>query len=375
MRLPKKTIVVLLLLTTVLACAAAELTVLPQPAAGFWQVLTRIDPRDAAGRWVEFVLRRSVQALDDPYAAYMDNEEYAAFLTETLGTYSGIGVLIEEDGAYTKVVAVYEGGPAARVGFRPGDLITQIDGQNAIGSFAAAELLQGETGTTVALMVERDGVEIGPLVLGRETIRVNPVLAGLVAADIGYVAITSFNEHTHANFARELAAFKADGVKGIILDLRGNPGGLLDQGVAVAGQLLPAGPIVHILKRNGRRETLRAEGEGLALPLVVLIDGLTASTAEIVAGAVQDSRAGVLVGTRTYGKGTIQSLYGLGRGGGLKVTVAGYLTPNGRRIEGEGIYPDRVVAAGLPPAGGDAADIPGDRQLAEGIAVLEALLK
>ncbi|MGI5838842.1 MAG: S41 family peptidase [bacterium] len=367
MRRMKKTLAVLLLLFIAGASAAAEFAALTAlPATGIWRTVMQADPLQAAGCLAEFLLRRSAQALGDPYTMYMDSEEYATFLTETLGTYGGIGVVIQEDGTNTLIAAVYPDSPAARAGIRPGDVIMTIDGQDAVGSFAtAADLLQGETGTPVVLGLERNGVVIGPLVLGREIIRINPVEARIIGGDIGYVSIASFNEHAQVNFVRELNEFQAGGVKGIILDLRGNPGGLLGQGVAVADALLPAGPIVHILSRNGQRETLRAEGEGLALPLVILVDGRTASTAEIVAGAVQDSGAGLLVGTRTFGKGTIQTLYGLGDGG-LRVTVASYLTPDGRRIEREGIKPDRFVPAGSGESG--------DRQLAAGIAAIEALL-
>ncbi len=366
----------ILLLLFVLACAAQESAVIWPAGTGAWsgsggapslrEILAQ--PGAVADGW----LRTAVNSLQDPNSVYLAADEYAAFLAETNGTFSGIGVVISDTGTSAAVISTLAGGPAERAGLQAGDRIAAIDGRDvrAAGFTAVADLMLGPAGTGVVLSVERDGIILGPLSIVREEISVNTVTSARLEDGIGYLGISLFNAHTAKNLAAALADLRLQELQGLILDLRGNPGGLLEQGIAVAGQLAPEGPVVQVVHQSGRREVLMAGGAGLPYPLVVLVDRSTASAAEIVAGAIQDRRAGTLIGTPTYGKGTIQSLYHLPGGRGLKLTVATYLTPDGHNIDGCGLHPD-VIAAGE-------AFLPGwpdpesDRQLRVAIQILQA---
>ena len=211
-----------------------------------------------------------------------------------------------------------------------------------VGLDHAAEILKGQVGSRIQVVVQREDQTEHTYTLVRDVIRVNTVEASIVEERFGYIFISLFNEHTSDNLAKALASFEKTGIEGIILDLRDNPGGLLDQGIETAKMLVPEGPVVHVVSRTGKKETFYAEGEGLPWPLVVLVNGGTASASEIVAGAVKDREAGILVGTPTYGKGSVQSVFNFGLGG-VKITMANYLTPDEYEIEGEGIIPNYIT--------------------------------
>ena len=369
-----KTTLVTCILLLALSCAAVQgLSVLPgpeTPARGllFYEMINRgvewlrvrdsMDPEREIG-WTESLMRGLIQTLDDPYSEYMDESEYDHFITDMVGTFGGVGVVIAQEGEYTLVVRLIEGGPAVEAGIIPGDRIIRLDGESVVGSGLdyAAAILKGEPGDPVEITVLReDGREYAFQVV-REVIRVNTVEASIIDDKYGYVYISLFNEHTTVNLARALNNFANRGVEGVVIDLRDNPGGLLVQGIETARLLVPEGPVVHVVSRTGKKETHYSKGKGLPWPMVVLVNGGTASAAEIVAGAVKDREAGLLVGTPTYGKGSVQSVFDFGVGG-VKITMANYLTPNEYSIEGDGIIPHYITYPRISGSNGRIDTVP-----------------
>lgn len=291
----------------------------------------------------------AVQALNDPYSSFFTVKEFEHFHKETSDSYGGIGVQVTDEGKYTVVVSAFPGTPGATTPFegaRPGDpkglrskdKIVQVDERNIVGldKDKAVELIRGEPGTKVRVVVlrELDGVEQRlTFNITRARIQVPTTVARMLAPGVGYLHITQFLESTPARVKEDLAKLKADGARAIVLDLRHNPGGRLDAAVDIAGLFVPKGPVVHVVDRSGRRETYVSNNPaGLGMPLVVLVDEASASASEILAGAIQDRRAGTLVGERTFGKGLVQQVWDLEDGTGLKLTVSKYLTPNNRDI-------------------------------------------
>lgn len=297
----------------------------------------------SASWWAEAIVRGLLRMIDDPYSRFLDSSEYQDFLDDMIGTFGGVGVVITQEGDYSTVVRTLPDGPAEEAGVQPGDRIYSIDNEEVVGVGLqyVSHLLKGKVGTELDIVLLRNDVK-EQVNITRDTIRVNTVESSLLEDHHGYVRISLFNEHTTRNLSQALYELQEKNIKGVILDLRDNPGGLLNQGIEVAKLLVPAGPVVHVEKRSGKTETYEAKGEGLPWPLVVLVNGGSASASEIVAGAVRDRQAGLIVGTQTYGKGSVQSVFGLGEGG-LRITMANYLTPNREHIEGVGIRPDVLV--------------------------------
>ncbi|HSW09527.1 MAG TPA: S41 family peptidase [Bacillota bacterium] len=296
--------------------------------------------------------------LEDPAVQHFTPQAYERHIEQLQGVFGGIGIaLTVEDGAPV-VQQVFPGTPADRAGIRPRDLILEADGRGLIGLGldAIVTLIRGEPGTAITLRISRPGVDQPfTLQLHREIIRIRTVESRLLEPGVGYLRITGFQDGTAAEAREGLQSLRDQGIRGLILDLRDNGGGLLSEAVETASLFLPQGPVVRIRGRAGISEFRHGHGAGFALPLVVLVNGRTASAAEIVAGAIQDYRAGLLVGTRTFGKATVQSLFPLSDGGALKLTTANYFTPIGRAIHGQGLQPDEVVpeaerAAMLPEA-------------------------
>jgi carboxyl-terminal processing protease len=298
-----------------------------------------------ADQLIEGALRGIVESLGDPYSTYMTPQEFQDFQAGTNGTFGGVGIVITEEDGYIVVVAPIKGTPGDRAGIRPRDRIIRVDGRDlrGVGVDTAGELMRGKPGTEVVLEIERDG-RILRVPITREVIEVNPVESKLLDGGYGYIRLTNFNEHAGRRVREALAAFEKQGVRGIILDLRGNPGGLLSQALEVAREFVPAGPVVYIEERQQKeRRVLSSNLSKQRWPLVVLVDGGSASAAEIVAGAIQDRKAGVLVGEKTFGKATVQDVFRLANGGAVKLTIGRYLTPSGRSIDQEGITPDVLV--------------------------------
>jgi carboxyl-terminal processing protease len=290
----------------------------------------------------------------DPHSSFMDPRSYAALKEETEGEYGGVGLELGMRGDDVVVIAPIDDTPASRAGFQPGDRLLEIDGRPLRGSreTEAVRALMGAPGTQVTVKAQRSSwSEPRAFTLVRDVIRLVSVEEKLFDRKLGYVKIKTFQERTDTYLRKALESLrtKAGGqISGLVLDLRHNPGGLLDQAVKVADRFMDGGVIVTTKGRGGKHvEVERAQPKGTEprYPMIVLVDGGTASASEIVAGALQDSGRAVLIGTRTFGKGSVQTVIELEDGSGLKLTVARYYTPSGRSIQERGISPDVWVKA------------------------------
>jgi carboxyl-terminal processing protease len=296
----------------------------------------------------------------DPHSSYMDPKDFRDMQLRTRGEYGGLGIEALMEGGLIKVVAPIDDTPAAKAGVMANDIITMLDDEAVQGMTLneAVAKTHGPVNTKIRLTIIRKGAS-KPLVLSiaREVIRVKSVRGHPEGSDVGYICITRFNEQTADELRQVLADLKnklgGDKIKGYILDLRGNPGGLLDQAISVSNVFLDKGEIVSTRGRNPdetRRFNARP-GRELAggTPLIVLINGGSASASEIVAGALQDHKRATLIGTRSFGKGSVQTIIPLGaRNGALRLTTARYYTPSGRSIQATGIVPDIQVMQNVP---------------------------
>lgn len=294
----------------------------------------------------------------DPHTTFMRPAEYQKLREDTAGEFGGLGVELLDDGAGIRVAGVHPDGAAERAGLRRWDRIVGIDGED-IAELTLEDIvkrLRGLPGTKVVLRVMRKGWDTPreiPLI--RRHVRVVSVEHAVLKDNVGYVRISSFQERTDQELAQALADLRRQMTKaghaelgGLILDLRDNPGGLLEEGVKVADRFLEEGVIVSTAGRNPRnveKQMAHDRGTEAGYPLVVLVNGGTASASEIVAGALQDHKRAVVIGTRSFGKSSVQTLFGLDDGSGLKLTIARYFTPSGRSIQDTGIVPDLVMAS------------------------------
>jgi carboxyl-terminal processing protease len=322
-------------------------------------------------------LRGMVDTLD-PHSVFMPPDVFRALKADTSGEFGGLGLELARKEEGLVVVAPVDDSPAARAGILPGDLVVAIDGEATRGMDVsrAVQRLRGRPGEKVRLTLLRQGFTAPrEFVLVRDVVRV-PALEAALHGGYGHVRIKNFHERTDAQLKKALERLRADnggqGLKGVVLDLRNNPGGLLDQAVAVSDRFLPGGlTIVSTRGRSDRPATEQRSRERdtePGYPMVVLVNGGSASASEIVAGALQDHRRAVVMGTQTFGKGSVQTLIELQDGSGLKLTVARYYTPSGRSIQERGITPDHVV--GTDGAGTREKDLqrhfPGEPQGADG---------
>lgn len=312
----------------------------------------------------------------DPHSTYFTPEDYAEFMNDLKGEIVGIGVQIERKDDRITVVAPIEGTPAYKAGLKTGDKIISVNGVD-ISEFTtdkAANLIRGEIGTKVKIGVKRDGVkDTINFEFVRERIEIKSVKYEIKEGNIGYLRISEFSENTYDNLTKVVDEFNKKGVKGVVIDLRGNPGGLLDQVVDVCKLLIPKGPIVKIQIKGKIVETYESELDKAPFKLVVLTDGGSASASEIMAGAIKDSKTGITIGEKTYGKGTVQQTMRLEGGGGAKITIANYLTPSGFSLDGIGIKPDIEVKASAGSEAVEYAPIKGDRSIKDGIIGLDVL--
>ena len=290
-----------------------------------------------------------IEALDDPYSDYFDADHYALTQGELEGSFGGIGlkIKIDEEGQLTVVTALI-GSPAQREGIMPGDRILEIDGKTTEGmsSIEAAVEIRGELGTQITLRILHQGEDVPQdIVITREEIELASVLPSTRLDNIAHIEVKHFSSRTGAEIISTLEDITADGVSGIILDLRDNLGGVLEAAVDLASQFLEEGVILYVIDRKGNRETWEVREGGLAtdLPLAVLVNGISASASEIVAGALQDHGRGVVIGTKTLGKGSVNHFHQLSDGSAIYITTARWYTPNERQIEGQGILPDVMV--------------------------------
>jgi carboxyl-terminal processing protease len=298
---------------------------------------------------VENAIRGMVSGLDS-HSAFLDNEEFEEIRLSTMGSYPGVGIEVAADGTAVKIVHPINGSPAERAGIQAGDLISQIDGID-VGADAGGAIsrMRGDAGTIVRLTVRRPSTgEVKEYDLRRAEVAVHSVQEQTLAPGYGYVRITEFSETTPQDLDAAVARLKQSnpaGIKGLVLDMRNNPGGVLEAGVAVADAFLDHGVIVTA---EGRTPDARFRMDAtagdvlLGAPLVVLVNGGTASAAEIVAGALKDHCRAEIIGHRTYGKGTVQTVMPLSRGA-LKLTTSRYFTPSGASIHDKGILPDLVI--------------------------------
>lgn len=312
----------------------------------------------------------------DTHSTYFTPEEYEEFMTDLSGEIVGIGVQIEKKDDGITVVSPIEGSPAYKAGLRTGDKIIKVDDLDIseYTSDKAASIIRGEEGTTVRIGVRREGVsDLIYFELVREVIKINPVKYEIKDGNIGYLKITEFNENTSENVGEAVKAFKEKNVKGVVIDLRGNPGGLLDEVVEACKLLIPKGPIVKIQIKNKIVETYSSELDKAPFRLAVLVNGGSASASEIMAGAIRDSKTGILVGEKTYGKGTVQQTMRIKGGGGAKLTIANYLTPSGFSLDGIGLTPDIEVKPNTGTETAEYAAIKGDRSINKGIIGIDVL--
>jgi carboxyl-terminal processing protease len=286
-----------------------------------------------------------IGALNDPHSTYMDKKRYSEFMIETEGSFGGVGIVIGVRDKLLTVVAPIEGTPGEEAGIKSGDQIVKIDGQDTkdMAVDQAVSKIRGPIGSKVTLTITRDGQAERDYVLTRSNIQIRTVSSRMLEDNIGYIRVSMFNEHTGSDFNKKMKELKDQGMRAVVLDLRDNPGGLLNESVKIASNFVPQGPVVSVISKSGDKMTHTSDLKTPSLPLAVLINGGSASASEIVAGAVQDTGVGTLIGTKTYGKGSVQSVMRLDNETAVKLTVARYYTPKNRSIDGVGIEPDLKV--------------------------------
>lgn len=287
-----------------------------------------------------------VRSLGDPYSAYLDKENFAKLSEMTEGSFGGIGIVFGKRGDDYVVISALPDNPGAIAGIKSGDIILAVDGveTRSMNMTEVANKIRGKQGTEVVLQLQTNDGSKKDVKVVRRDIK-TPSVGGQMLPDskIGYIRITVFNEETGADFKKTYEQLQSEGMQATILDLRGNPGGILDGGVAVARMLVPKGPIVSLVYRNGDKYVENSSLEQVKYPLAVLVDHGTASAAEIVAGAVKDTGAGRLFGVKTFGKGSVQGVYRIDNDTAVKITTARYYTPSGVSIHNVGIEPDVYV--------------------------------
>lgn len=300
--------------------------------------------RDAA---LEGASRGVVQSLGDPYSVYMSQKEWTEFQVRTSGEYSGIGVTIGVKGDYVQISKPMKGSPAEEAGLKAEDVILKVDGKAISTSDEAASLIRGPAGTSVTLTIGRGNDSFDVTIVRRE-ISVPATSYEMKEGNIGYIELITFNEHSDTEVSAALEGLIGQGAKAIILDLRYNGGGYVQQCLNIAEMFVPEGPIVTLNYNDGQKETFSSEGTGLDLPVFVLVNSGSASASEILAGAIQDRGVGKLIGEKTFGKGLVQGAFPLRDGSVVKLTTAEYLTPSGRAINGGGLIPDVEVEGDEP---------------------------
>jgi len=304
----------------------------------------------------------------DPHSSYLNQRNFRDMQVQTRGEFGGLGIEVTQEGGYIKVISPIDDTPAARAGVKPGDLITHLNGSSVQGLTLqeAVEQMRGDRGTSIKITIRREGADRPiELTLTREVIRPQVVRFRVEGGDVGYVRLTSFNERTEVGLRRALQSIRQQAgnhLKGLVLDLRNNPGGLLDQAVQVSDDLIDQGEIVSTRARrpeDAQRWNAKPGDIAQGLPIVVLINGGSASASEIVAGALQDHRRAIIMGVKSFGKGSVQTVMPIPGQGAIRLTTARYYTPSGRSIQATGIEPDIEVLATREEA---TAGIPRERE-------------
>ncbi|MFH0847418.1 MAG: S41 family peptidase [Chloroflexota bacterium] len=346
-----------LLLFTVSSCVLPAISTQPSTnQAGLntieqaWNVIqtdyvdkTKIDN----GKLAQAATKAMVEALNDPYSAYLDPETYKLYLTSLEGSFEGIGATVNIEDNQIKVVAPIRGSPAEKAGIRSGDIILEIDGLSTEGmSLTEAVIrIRGPGGTSVKLSVQHED-EPNPteITVVRARIEILSVTSEM-KGDIAYIALSEFSERSDTEVGTVIASLSANKATGIILDLRGNLGGLLDTTLNIASYFLRSGLVFEMVDNRGNRTPASVVRQSVAtdLPMVVLVDEESASASEVLTGALKDHERAVIAGTKTFGKGSVNTLRQLGDGSGIYITTGRWLTPSGHIIEGQGITPDYVL--------------------------------
>lgn len=318
----------------------------------FWEALEGVESKYIGnidyGKLVDGAIAGMVSGLEDPFTTYFNKQDLGTFNNEITGTFEGIGAEVSSRDGKIVVVAPIEGAPAQKAGLRSGDIIRAIDGESVEGVVIDAAVLKmrGKKGTTVSLTVSReeeaDPIEIK---IKRDVINVKSVEYKDMGDGIAYIRILRFDGNTKSLFEQYAGEIMKNKAKGLILDVRSNPGGYLDSAVDISSEFIKDGVIVIEEYKDGKRDETKASGKGklFDIPMVMLINGGSASGSEILAGAIRDHKRGVLIGEKTFGKGSVQEMSPLSTGGALKITIAKWLTPNGSAIDKNGLNPDIEV--------------------------------
>ena len=291
---------------------------------------------------IDGALKGLFEGLNDPYSQYYTSDEFQTLKEQTSGSFVGIGVYIGVNSENDKITIIspIEGSPAQKSGIKSGDVVVKVN-RKSIESKTVDEVIKqikGKENTTVNLTVERDGKEID-FDITRKTIVTKSVSSEVKEDNIGYLRITSFDENTYKEFKENLSNLKEKGIKGLVIDLRDNPGGLLDVCVDIADDLIGEGTIVYTKDNSGKKEYYKSDKNELDMPMAVLINGGSASASEILTAALVDNNKAIAIGETSFGKGLVQSVKGLKDGTGYKLTTAQYFTPSGEYINGKGIKP------------------------------------
>ncbi|MGO8835131.1 MAG: S41 family peptidase [Roseiarcus sp.] len=323
----------------------------------FEKIRTDYVEKPDEGKLIEAAINGMLSSLD-PHSSYMDAKSFRDMQVQTKGEFGGLGIEVTQEDGLIKVVTPIDDTPAAKAGILSGDIITDIDGESAQGLTLnqAVDKMRGAVNTAVTLKIVRGPKkDVKEIKIVRDVIKIQSVRSHVEGDDLGYIRITQFNEQTYDGLKSAMDKFQTapgDKLKGYILDLRNNPGGLLDQSIEVVNAFLERGEIVSTRGRNPdetQRYSARPGGDlSHGKPLVILINGGSASASEIVSGALQDHKRATLIGTRSFGKGSVQTIIPLGQNGALRLTTARYYTPSGRSIQAKGIDPDIQILEDVP---------------------------
>ena len=328
------------------------------------------------------IYKGMVDSLGDPYTVYYNSEEYKQFTSSSSGTYSGIGVAVSQNvttGAIT-IVKTFKKGSGEKEGMKPGDVIYKVEGKKIEGIELSkvVSMIKGKEGTFVKVTVLRDGKEI-EFNLERKKLEVDTVnyrMEDRSGKKIGYISVSEFDEVTASQFKNAISELNKEGMEGLVIDLRDNPGGLLDVTCEMLDRMIKKGLLVYTVDKNGKRVDEDAtDSDSFDKPVAILVNGNSASASEVFSGAMKDYKAATLVGTRTFGKGIVQSIVPFGDGTAMKVTVSKYYTPNGVNIHGTGIEPDVVVELSKDATKNGKYDRKYDNQLDKALDVVVDKLK
>jgi carboxyl-terminal processing protease len=323
-------------------------------------------------------LDAAVKSLGDRFSNYFSPKDYRDFSEVTGGAFEGVGMTVEQDPKGLRVISVYKDTPAARGGLKPGDLIVKVDGKSLAGtsSAEATTRIKGPAGTSVSLTLRSRGGAERTVRLKRQKVEIPVVQSSMKRAggqDVAYVRLASFTSGAHGQVKQAISGLLGKGAKGVVLDLRDNGGGLLDEAVLISSIFLPDGKVVSTKGRSRPEHTYEATGGAIStkVPVVVLVNGQTASASEIVTGALQDRHRATVVGTRTFGKGVFQEVERLSNGGALDITVGEYFLPSGRNLGGGGVKRGSGITPDVT-----AKDDPRTKRVDEGVgAALRALVR